>query len=328
MWGGWLVVTGLVFSFGRGIIHPYYTVAMAPAIGALVGVGGLTAWRRRQDLAGRSVLSGAVAATAVWAWMLMRRSPTWMPELRGLILVAGLAAAAGLAGWLWLERWGRRAVVVVAIATSLAAPLAYTLDTVATPHTGAIPSAGPAVVASSRFGPAGAGGPGGRGGPVPNGRLPGGFPGQPGAGGFAGGPPTGNGLPGGGRPSGGLLNASQPSAALVRYLESGAHGHRWILATVGANEAAGYQLATGDAVMAIGGFNGSDPVPTLAEFQRLVAAGDIHYFIAGGAGGTAGGPGGSGAPGAGSEITSWVESHYPSTTVGGVTVYNLATAGG
>ena len=328
LWGGWLVVTGLVFSFGRGIIHPYYTVALAPAIGAVVGVGGLAAWRRRQDIAGRTVLSGAVAATAIWAWLLMRRSPTWMPELRGAILVAGLAAAAGVATWPWLERWGRRAVLVTALTTCLAAPAAYTLDTVATPHTGAIPSAGPAVVASSQFGP---GGPAGPGGFAATGR-PGGFTGQTGPGGFTAGPPTGNGVAAGGGPSGGLLNASQPGAALVTYLQDGAHGYRWVLATVGANDAAGYQLATGDAVMAIGGFNGSDPAPTLAQFQQLVAAGDIHYFLAGGGGGGggggAGGPGGSSGASAGSEITSWVESHYASTTVDGVTIYNLATAGG
>ena len=39
LWGGWLLVTGGVFSFMAGIIHPYYTVALAPAIGALVGIG-------------------------------------------------------------------------------------------------------------------------------------------------------------------------------------------------------------------------------------------------------------------------------------------------
>jgi 4-amino-4-deoxy-L-arabinose transferase-like glycosyltransferase len=324
MWGGWLVVTGLVFSFGRGIIHPYYTVALAPAIGAVVGVGGLAAWRRRHDIPGRTVLSGAVAATAVWAWLLMRRSPTWMPELRVAILVAGLAAAAGLATWPWLHQSGRRAVLAAALVACLAAPAAYTLDTVATPHRGAIPSAGPAVVASSQFGP---GGPGGRGGLAATGR-PGGFTGQTGPGGFAGGPPGGNRGAGGGGPSGGLLNASQPGAALVRYLEDGAHGYRWVLATVGANDAAGYQLATGDAVMAIGGFNGSDPAPTLAEFQKLVAAGDVHYFIAGGGGGGAGGPGGGSGASAGTGISSWVESHFSSTTVDGVTIYNLTTAGG
>ena len=37
LWLGWLLVTGLTFSFMAGIFHPYYTVALAPAIGALVG---------------------------------------------------------------------------------------------------------------------------------------------------------------------------------------------------------------------------------------------------------------------------------------------------
>jgi 4-amino-4-deoxy-L-arabinose transferase-like glycosyltransferase len=333
MWGGWLGVSGLVFSLGKGIIHPYYTVALAPAIGALVGVGGLAAWRRRHQLAGRMVLAATVAVTAVWAWTLMGRSPSWMPELRGIILTAGLAAAAGLAAWPWLERWGRRSVVAVALTASLAGPAAYTLDTVVTPHYGAIPSAGPAVTASSRFGPGGGGpGTGGFGG---GGRLPGGVAGGTGAGtgglnggtgtgagGSAGSPPPGAGFRGGGGPAGGLRNASTPSATLVKYLQSGAAGYRWVLATVGANEAAGYQLATGDAVMAIGGFNGSDPAPTLAEFEKLVAAGRIHYFIAGGA---CGGPGGAGASGAGSQITTWVEAHFASTTVGGVTIYNLAS---
>jgi hypothetical protein len=105
-----------------------------------------------------------------------------------------------------------------------------------------------------------------------------------------------------------------------------------VLATVGANEAAGYQLATGQAVMAIGGFNGTDPAPTLAEFEKLVSAGDIHYFISGGmtGGGIGRGPGaGSRATtsNAASEIAAWVEAHFASTTVGGVTVYNMAVSG-
>ena len=39
LWGGWTLVTGLVFSFMSGTMHPYYTVALAPGIAALVGVG-------------------------------------------------------------------------------------------------------------------------------------------------------------------------------------------------------------------------------------------------------------------------------------------------
>ena len=47
LWGGWLIVTAIVFSFGQGVIHTYYTVALAPAIAALVAIGGAMLWERR-----------------------------------------------------------------------------------------------------------------------------------------------------------------------------------------------------------------------------------------------------------------------------------------
>ena len=74
--------------------------------------------------------------------------------------------------------------------------------------------------------------------------------------------------------------------------------------------------------MAIGGFNGTDPAPTLAQFEALRPPGKIHYFIAGGGLG-GGGPGGGGAASAGTQISSWVAAHFISTTVGGVTLYDL-----
>ncbi len=114
--------------------------------------------------------------------------------------------------------------------------------------------------------------------------------------------------------AGGLLNASTPSAALQKALASHASRYTWIAATVGSNAASGYQLATNDPVMAIGGFNGTDPAPTLAQFKAFVKAGKIHYFISGGTGASSASDAGA--------ITSWVESHFtapplavpPSTT--------------
>jgi hypothetical protein len=76
--------------------------------------------------------------------------------------------------------------------------------------------------------------------------------------------------------------------------------------------------------MAVGGFNGSDPSPTLAQFQKHVADGEIHYFIAGG---NDGGPGGGGLSAGGSTssaITSWVKATFTATTVDGVTLYDLS----
>ena len=73
--------------------------------------------------------------------------------------------------------------------------------------------------------------------------------------------------------------------------------------------------------MAIGGFNGTDPSPTLAQFKAYVAAGKIHYFVASGGGG--GGPG-AGSSASSSAIATWVEQSFTSTTVGGVTLYDLS----
>jgi hypothetical protein len=228
-------------------------------------------------------------------------------------------------------------VALGAAVVCLAAPAAYTLSTVAQAHGGAIPLAGPA--STRGFGPGGArGGPGGAANGFPGGGANG-FPG--GAGRF--GPNGGAGAAGGtgtprGGAAGGLLDGSNPGADLTALLEQGSNGYRWAAAAVGANRAAGYQLASGEPIMAIGGFNGTDPAPTLAEFQRYVADGDIHYFVAGGSafgggggggfgggggrfGGGFGGPGG--ASGTSSEIAAWVEANFTSRTVDGVTVYDL-----
>jgi 4-amino-4-deoxy-L-arabinose transferase-like glycosyltransferase len=359
LWGGWLVVTGLVFSLGRGIIHPYYTVALAPAIGGLVGSAGYLVWAHRHLLLARSVLAVSTAATAAWSFVLLDRTPHWFPWLRVAILVAGLLAAGGFLAWPAVRRTSRAFIATGALLAALAAPAAYTLDTVNTPHTGAIPSAGP--VSLTGFG----GAPGGRGGPG------GGLRGGPGAASAGGGPPafrgqagksttpTGNsatpagtstapagpggtartgGAAGGGSFSaggnaggnaGGLLNASKPSAALIALLSRDAGRYTWVAATVGSNDAAGYQLATGDPVMAIGGFNGTDPYPTLSEFEKLVHEGKIHYFIASGGGG-AGAAGGTGAGdnSTSSAIESWVTSHFSSTTVGGTSAYDLSPSSG
>ena len=346
LWGGWLLVTGLVFSLAQGIIHPYYTVALAPAIGAIVGIGSWFLWCRRDALWARLAMGSVVAGSSIWAAILLDRVPAWHPWLRTLIPVVGCIAGALLVVSTYRERFlparaARSAVVGVTTLAILAGPGAYTLATVATPHSGAIPSAGPASAALAGFP---GGGVPGRG---PVGQGAGLAPGQgggfaPGAGGgqFIGRRPGGNqgsSLPSTGTSGvnpggtsrrgqsaggiGGLLNSSTPGTAITEALKSGASGYRWVAAVVGSNEASGYQLAAGEPVMAIGGFNGTDPAPTLAEFENYVKEKQIHYFIASGSG-----FGGHQAPGTddASLITSWVESHFTATTIGGVTVYNLS----
>jgi 4-amino-4-deoxy-L-arabinose transferase-like glycosyltransferase len=300
LWGGWVLVTAGTFSFMQGIFHAYYTVALAPGISALAGIGTVVLWRARHRVAD-IVLAATVAVTTIWSYVLLSRGADWQPWLRYGILPAGLAAAVLLVIARRMPRPAARAIGGLALLATLAGPAAYAIDTAATVHGGAIPSAGPSV-AGARPAPGG--------GPL---RL------GPNLGGprvLAGPPPQGGG------PGGGLLNASRPSTELVTLLTGNASRYRWVAATVGANNAAGYQLATGDAVLAIGGFNGSDPYPTLAQFQRYVAAHQIHYFITGGTGGRGGpGPGGGG----GSQIEEWVAANFTATTVGGTTVYDLSS---
>jgi 4-amino-4-deoxy-L-arabinose transferase-like glycosyltransferase len=349
LWGGWLLVTGLLLSYAKGIIHPYYTVALAPAIGAVVAVSAVTLWRRRETWLGRGGLAAALFATAIWAFVLLGRASSWMPELRVFVIIAGLGAAAALLVAPLQPRRIAALVAGVALVVALAAPAAYTLDTVATSHSGSIPSAGPTASGSAGGPGPGAGGSGGqlqfgtsRGpGAAPSGSVSGTGPSAPtsvgaassrasarattptgarsaqgGSGGFA---------TGAASAAGGLLNSSSPSAELTKLLESDASRYSWVAATIGSNSASGYQLVTRDPVMAIGGFNGTDPTPTLAQFEEYVAAGKVHYFIADG-GGFGGGGGGAGSTSTASVITTWIEAHFTAETVGGVTVYDLSSA--
>ncbi len=366
LWGGWVIVTGLVFSYMSGIIHPYYMVALAPGIGALVGIGATALWKAQLSWAGRAVTAAAVLVTAVWSYILLDRTPDWLPWLRWVILIAGVLGAAAVLAGPWLARLMsfRRLVLLstgLAMIAGLAGPAAYALDTVSTAHTGSLPTAGPAT-AGSGGGPGGFGGarPGGTGGTGFGGTRPGGTTGTGATGGtgFGGTPPggtAGNGSPGGpggqaggtggtqagsgtggsgsaqaggtagaGRTAGaggaggpgGLAGNTQVSSALVKLLEQDAGSYKWVAATEGSEGAAPLELATGDAVMAIGGFNGTDPWPTLAVFKELVANHEIHYYVGQGSQSFGGGRGSS-------AITSWVAAHFKKETVGGQTVYDL-----
>ncbi|WP_406240937.1 ArnT family glycosyltransferase [Streptomyces anulatus] len=376
-WGGALIMTAAVFSFMAGIFHQYYTVALAPYVAALVAMGVTVLWEERGAWWPRAVLAGTVVVTVVWAYVLLGRTPDYLPWLRWTVLAAGLVGALGL---LVAGRFGGRglaaAVVGLSCAASLAGPAAYTVSTLNSGHQGSIVTAGP----SAGFGMGGPGGGGGRGGPggpgggdggqrggmqqppgqgrgTPpgqgqgnqqgnqQGNAPGGMPTAPGGtapGGTGTGagagtnPGSGEGMRGGGGGGmGGLLNGASVDAEAKALLEKGADDYTWVAAAVGAQNAASYQLATGDPVMAIGGFNGSDPSPTLAQFKKYVAEGKIHYFVSGGGmgggtgGGREGGGGGMGGDsGTSSQISSWVTENFTEVTVGSATFYDLTQPAG
>ena len=167
LWGGWLVVTAAVFSFMDGIIHPYYTVALAPAIAALVGISVRELWRGKEFLAARIVLAIMSAGTGVWAFILLDRTPDWWPALRWVVLVGSIIVAAVLV--VGAHRLGRFTGLLIAGAMlfGVLAPAAYSIATVASAHSsGPMAMAGPSQ--SIQMAPPGGDGPGGPGGPRAN----------------------------------------------------------------------------------------------------------------------------------------------------------------
>ena len=326
----WLLVTLLAFSFMAGIFHAYYTVALAAPLAGLIGASGVVLFRHRERLWVRILLAVAALVTAGWAWVLLDRASTWLPWLKVVVLIVS-AAGALLALLPPRSRVLTAATVSALLTGALLAPAAYTLETVGTAHSGSIVTAGPAVQGAMGGGFRG-GFPGGRPAGAPGGGAAGGFGGPGNAAGGQGGPgglagqnggtgaaPFTGGTRRGFGGAGGLLEASTVSTEMKALLTANASGYTWVAASIGSQTAAGYQLGTGYAVMPIGGFNGSDPSPTLEQFEQYVANHKIHYFIAGG--GMMGGS--STGSRVASQIQTWVEANFTATTVGGVTIYDL-----
>lgn len=327
VFGGWFLVTFVTFSFMAGIFHSYYTVALAPAIAAMVGMGGSLAWKSRAKLGARIALALAALAAGVWGFVLLTRADYYGDWLRIGVLALGIISAIG---FLVLHRIHSRfvtAVVLAALVSGSAGQLAYAATTVNSSITGSIVTAGP-----GGMGGPGGGGPGGG---APGGGAPGGMPGgdgaqaaMPGGGGVPSAMPGGaaagadgadgaGGGPGGGM--GGLLDASEPSEEVVDALSADADSFTWVAAAVGSQSAAGLQLATELPVMALGGFNGSDPSPTLEQFQQYVADGKVHYVLASsGMGGMQNGGSNDAA-----EIVAWAQENFTEVTIGDQTFYDL-----
>jgi 4-amino-4-deoxy-L-arabinose transferase-like glycosyltransferase len=311
VWGGWLVVTWLTFSMAAGIIHPYYSVVLAPAIGAVVGIGGWLMWEARERPWVRRLAAVVLLATAGWAWVLLHRTPFYLPWLRWVVVGAGVLAAVAVLRGRRLGRVATVAAVTAGVLATLAGPTVYSLRTTASPHSGALPTAGPRGTTtsnSSSFTGAAATSPPPRVvGPLgaPSATGPGGlFPGLP--------VPSLNAM-------GTLLAAPSVGPDVTALLRKNGSSFAWVGATLGAENAAGFQLASGLPVLPLGGFNASDPYPTLAQFQADVAAGRVHYFIGGGAMR----PSDTGSDAA-HEIAAWVVAHYPVQVVDGVVLYDLS----
>jgi 4-amino-4-deoxy-L-arabinose transferase-like glycosyltransferase len=263
LFGGWLLIDGLVLSYMHGMIHPYYCLSIAPAVAAMFAIGVVEMWQRREKWLCRGGLAALVLASGAWSWWILGRNGDWLPSLRWAILVLTVVAAAALA-----SRF-TTAALAAGLAAALAGPAAYAIATIGQPHQGGGPTVGPAV--ASRYN------------------------------------------------SMRKFDQGMDNPDLDAMLK--AANTEWSAAVNRSSSAASLELSTNTAVMAIGGFSGSDPVPTLSEFEDDVAQHKVAYYITvdnRGHGPSLGNRGHA-------DIANWVAATFSSRTVGGTTVYDLST---
>lgn len=255
----WLVVTWLVFSFMKGIFHEYYTVALAPAVSVLTSIAVVVLVARAGTSLSRTMASVLVLGNALCVTGILV-SNGFLPWLVPLILVCGLAGSViivllghpaarqevrrgrgGRRGKCAVLRSPARAATAVLTTVSLlAAPTAWTAWTMATPSNGFRIIAGP----------------------------------------------TSNLSLWATRHRWAEVNGTRQSVTdwftdptVVDRLRDSDVRARWAMAVSGSQTAALYQLASGRAVMAVGGYNGTDPFPTLGRFVSLARKGDIRYYL-------------------------------------------------
>ncbi|WP_051470923.1 glycosyltransferase family 39 protein [Patulibacter minatonensis] len=360
--GVWMLVHALVFSTAKGIFHPYYTSAMAPAIAGLSAVGLVLLFRAaRTSVVAHVALAVGVAGTAWLSVELLGRAADFQPWLRVAVpVLAGLAVLASVG----LRRPGtamRRLAVVAAVTGVLAVavgPASYAVASAGRSLNGNNVLAGPASASQGGMGGPGGmrgggqGGPGGRMGTPPSGTQgapPSGAPtggaapsGTAGSGSAASGNGSSTALPPGTTTSGGTGSASAAagqggpggggggmgggsvSDEVVSYLEAHQGSAKYLFAASGSQTTADVIIETGKPVVTIGGFSGSDNSPTVAQLAQMVRSGELKYVLVSSGGGR-GGPGGGGS----SDLTTWVQQHgkaVTGVTVSGGTLYAVSTS--
>lgn len=273
LWGTLFATHVVVFGLMAGVFHPYYTMSMAPCVAALAAAGSVDLWRsfRRHDRTWW-ILPATVLATSAWAWAMWSRTPDYLPAVGPAIAACGIVAVSSLlvAGHERAEGpRSLRTVAVVTLAAVLLGPASYAIGAIGTDFSGGDPKAGPATS------------------PGPGTAPPGGLP--------AGADPSGSGLPpaarAGGeepppRPSGERGGRPAPVGAprqvsdtLVTFLVEHHEDETWLAATVGSGQAATLILATGEPVMAMGGFSGGDPTPTADDLAAYLDRGELRFVI-------------------------------------------------
>jgi 4-amino-4-deoxy-L-arabinose transferase-like glycosyltransferase len=325
LWGSWLVVLGLVFSFQQGIFHSYYTTELAPAIAALAAAGTALLWRHYRTPGGAAwlLLPGGIALTAVWAWLVISRDPSWQGWLRYAVAVLAIVAVAGLVVsriGAPEPRTGTRIALVLGIVAMALAPAVWSgakaVTTTGGMAGGVMPSAGPSGAAFGGM------------------RRMGDIPGMPNTQQIENIMRTGE-IPGGRRIGGADLSPEQ--RRILDYATKNANGAQIVLAVEGGSMgSSSYIINSDQTVIGMGGFMGSDNAPSVQLLTEWKAQGKLGFVLGESAqrGGRQASPGGFGGmmgrSGAAQERTAWVEKNctvVPPDVYGGTDPNSQASAG-
>jgi 4-amino-4-deoxy-L-arabinose transferase-like glycosyltransferase len=297
LWGGWFVLHYLTFALAEGTFHPYYVTAMAPGIAALAGIGGVMLYRAFREGAAAKwawVLPAAVAGSTVWAVVLLQRVSGSGTAYTVAEVVAGVAGAVAVIGLLLGRFTGRQRLTgiaaLAAVVALLAGPAAYSASAATSSTNGTNPTAGPSTGGmGGGQRPSGSGGPGGGTGTSTSGSAPTGPSSSSSSG-------QSTDQSASGRTAGGM-GGTQVSSAMISYLKKHQDGATWLVAVATDQTASSVILESGEPVISMGGWSGSDNAMTLAELKSLVKSGKLHYIVVSD----------SGQGSSNSEISTWVK---------------------
>ena len=280
----------LMFSAVAGI-HQFYTTIMAIPVALLIALSVGEALVQKKHIY-IVILLNVACLSALYFASVYGSYLHLFAYMQGAIVVATVIV-------IFIEHH-HVARYVVPTATILAlslTPAAWSVDVIH--HSNSInPIAGDGSEIGGMRGRAFGHGPNGQRPPQFNGQRPPQFNGQR--------PPMNGGQMG---PMGGGFG-QEDNSALITYLQKNRAGAKYLLVTFGAQTAAPFITATGDNVMPIGGFDGSDPTPTFARFKELVQNGEIRYVLNQGTNGSRGGPNGpQGNTPTTREIRRWITAH-------------------
>lgn len=271
-----------VLAYMGGIVHPYYLLVIAPPT-AILG-----AWALRIGLATSARrLAHCVLAIGILVVLLLNLIVVGLYTkgyelLLGAIMTTGAVVTAGLVISKPAPPTIARVLAGLTAAALLAGPFAWSVATAISGHIGSSPSAGPPSISGLTDSPSRVG--------LPPSMTP---------------------------ANESVVLGVELNAELINRVQSSTPHQGWGAAAVGGQNAALAALATGSPVMALGGFYGSDPAPTLKDFQQLVAEGRIGGLILGAL------PPGSQRGTESQRIVDWVEQAYRSTSYGPLTYYSF-----